>query len=81
MASESKRFEDWVKVDCNDCAKYWDSSCDGPQGPHRPCNSYLATRSVVIPAKLKSLEKRVRWLEFAIGITCVIVGIYMLVVR
>ena len=61
--SENKRFEDWVKVDCNECARYWDSSCDGSQGSQKPCNSFSATRSVVIPAKLNELEKKVESLR------------------
>lgn len=58
--SEHKRFEDWQEVDCNECTHYWDSSCDGAsKGSKVGCNSFLATRSVVIPAKLNALEKRV----------------------
>lgn len=69
MADVSKRFEDWEKVDCNECARYWDSSCDGvSKGSSKPCNSYLATRSVVIPARLKALEKSNKWLR----ICCII---------
>ena len=64
--SENKRFEDWEQVDCNQCARYWDSSCDSvSEGKNRPCNSFLATRSVVIPAKIKSLENRVKWLSIS----------------
>ena len=60
---QSKRFEDWEEVDCNECAKYWDSSCDGvTKDSQRQCNSFLATRRVVIPAKLNELEKVVNWL-------------------
>lgn len=59
------RFEDWEKVDCNDCQHYWDSSCDGAsKGSTATCNSYLATRSVVIPAKVNALEKRIKRLEW-----------------
>lgn len=71
--SESKRFEDWIPVDCNECSRYWDSSCDGVkcdvnsdkalQGSTRLCNSFLPTRSIVIPAQIKRLEERVRALE------------------
>lgn len=68
-SKEPKRFEDWVRnVDCNNCAKYWDSSCDGVkcdtnsdkalQGSRRLCNSYLPTRSVVIPAQIQDLQWR-----------------------
>lgn len=57
-----KRFDNWNEVDCNDCSHYWDSSCDAvSKGSKVGCNSYLATRSVVIPAKLNSLEKRFKW--------------------
>lgn len=66
MSDTPKRFEEWEEVDCNECARYWDSSCDGNLTDSRVgCNSYLATRSVVLPAKLKSLEKRVLYLELA----------------
>ena len=55
---QPKRFEDWEEVDCNDCVHYWDSSCDGAKKDTRmPCNSFLATRSIVIPEKQKALEK------------------------
>ena len=65
MEKASKRFEEWEEVDCNDCSNYWDSSCDGAtKGSRIGCNSYLATRSIVIPERLNSLEKRVRYLEW-----------------
>lgn len=58
MEKESKRFEDWTDVDCNDCARYWDSSCDGvSKESKRQCNSFLATRRIVIPEQLKTLMK------------------------
>lgn len=64
--SESKRFEDWEEVDCNDCSHYWDSSCDGvSKGSRVGCNSYLATRSIVIPERLNSLEKRFKRLRIS----------------
>lgn len=66
MDKSSKRFEDWEEVDCNDCSHYWDSSCDGAsKGSRVGCNSFLATRSVVIPEKIKYLERRVGRLEGA----------------
>lgn len=77
--SEQKRFENWEEVDCNDCACYWDNSCDGVIPPSQKlCNSFKATRKIVIPAKIKALEKRVEWLEWAIGIGFTIVGILIL---
>lgn len=81
MNDTPKRFEDWDKVDCNECAKYWDSSCDGvSKGSQRPCNSFLATREIVIPAKLKKLERRVEWLEWAVGIMIALIAIVSWVV-
>lgn len=83
MADVSKRFEDWEKVDCNECARYWDSSCDGvSKGSSKPCNSYVATRSVVIPARLKVLEKRVKWLTGIIAFkvcldVCALIGVLL----
>ena len=68
MDKPSKRFEDWEEVDCNECARYWDSSCDGvSKGSKKACNSFLATRSVVIPARLNALEKSNKWLRLTVG--------------
>lgn len=65
---EPKRFDNWLQVDCNECGRYWDNTCDGVkcdtnsdkglQGSTRLCNSYLPVRKVVIPAQIKALEKR-----------------------
>ena len=69
MSETPKRFEDWNVCDCNDCAHYWDDSCDGvKKGATKSCTSFLATRNVAIPAKLNALEKRVKWLR----ICCII---------
>lgn len=78
--SEPKRFEDWEKVDCNECARYWDSSCDGvKKGSAKPCNGYLATRSVIIPNRIKKLERRVFWLSMVVFGEYVVGGIIVLV--
>lgn len=67
MSETPKRFEDWNECDCNECAHYWDDSCDGvKKGSTKQCNSFLATRSVVIPAKIKDLEKCVKWLIYVV---------------
>lgn len=63
MEKTSKRFEDWEQVDCNECSRYWDDSCDGiKKGSQKPCTAFLATRSVVIPLQIKRLRKAVKWL-------------------
>lgn len=69
----TKRFEDWYEVDCNECSHYWDNSCDGAcKGSQKPCNSFLATRSVVIPAQIKSLKSQLRWLYGAFFVETVL---------
>lgn len=60
------RFDEWNEVECNECARYWDSSCDGvSKGENRPCTSFLATRSVIIPLQIKKLQKVIFWLVLA----------------
>lgn len=64
--SDPKRFEDWEQVNCNQCGRYYDNSCDGvSKGSKKPCNSYVATRDIVLPEKIKRLETRFMWLEWA----------------
>lgn len=74
------RFDNWDDVvECNNCAKYWDDSCDGvSKGSTRSCTSFIATRNIVIPQQIKSLEKRVQWLEWVVGIGGVIIGIMII---
>lgn len=67
MEQDKKRFEDWSEVDCNECTHYWDNSCDAvQQNSRRQCNSFSATRRVVIPARLNALEKRFKWLRISV---------------
>lgn len=65
----SRVFEDW-EVDCNDCAHYWDNSCDAlSEGSRRLCNSFSATRRVILPLQIERLEKAVRGLRIGLVIT------------
>ena len=72
------KFDDWSDVvDCNECARYWDSSCDGVKPNERKnCNSYLATRSVVLPERVKQLEDRVNMLQRILVIFMSVVFIF-----
>lgn len=80
MTDTPKRFENWEQVDCNECSHYWDSSCDGASKDSKlGCNSYLATRSVVLPARLNKLEARVKWLEVVNILLLISVGCLWLV--
>lgn len=76
---EVKRFEDWEDCDCNMCERYWDSSCDGvKKGDKKPCNQFLATRSVVIPNQIEELRKQVELLTW--GIILVATGVMIHIV-
>jgi hypothetical protein len=56
----TKIFEEWERVDCNECARYWDSSCDAvPPNTEKVCSAYKATRSVVLPKQIEQLTDRV----------------------
>lgn len=70
----NKRFEDWEEVNCNECSRYWDNSCDAvKKGSTRLCNSFLATRSVVLPEEIKELKKAFKTLLWAYGVLAFIV--------
>ena len=70
--SDTKRFDEWTEIDCNECSHYWDNSCDSPKtlkkGSKTLCNSFVATRSVIIPQKLKRLERAFKWI-----LACVVI--------
>lgn len=86
--SETKIFEEYPKVDCNECARYWDNSCDGVKcktnsdkpstGSQRLCNSFLPTRSILIPAKLNALERRVERLRMTAILSDIIIIVHLL---
>ena len=82
MISDLKRFEDWEKVDCNDCSHYYDNSCDGvSKGSEKPCNSFLATRSVVIPEKINELKCDILAVKIGFGVCIIALTIGLLAVR
>lgn len=70
--ADGKRFDDWLEVDCNQCSHYWDNSCDGVRslvkGTRKPCNTFLPTRSVVIPEELNRLKRAFKRALWALGI-------------
>lgn len=65
MENKPKVFDEFYRVNCNECARYWDSSCDGTN-IEKPCNSYMATRDVVIPAQIEDLRVRVKLVAIAL---------------
>lgn len=77
-------FDDWNElVECNDCTHYWNDTCDGVnKGSQKRCTSFLATRSVVIPAQVKALQNALKWLTVGIifeTLWIVIMTLFMLV--
>ena len=68
---KTHRFDEWEEVDCNECSHYWDNSCDGVKKEStRLCNSFLATRNVVLPSEIKWLKraiKRIWWVNGVLG--------------
>lgn len=76
---ENKIFADFYEVDCNECARYWDSSCDAvSKDAKKSCNSFLATRSVVIPNQIDELRKQIRWLYGCVIAHMVLFTLYVI---
>ena len=76
---EQKRFENWEEVDCNDCACYWDNSCDGvKEGTKKPCNSFVASRKVSIPGQIKALQQSVKTLWFMVTLIVALLSYHIL---
>jgi hypothetical protein len=72
MSENNRIFDEFPKVDCNECSRYWDNSCDGVlKGSEKPCNSFLATRSVILPEEIKSLKTALKAHRRIIGFTLV----------
>ena len=80
--SKQPVFDDWNDlVECNDCTHYWNDTCDGvKKGSQKPCTSFLATRSVVIPAQVKSLQNALKWLTVGIIVETIYVVLMTFIV-
>jgi hypothetical protein len=80
------RFDEWETVDCNDCKRYLDETCDGTlQGSQRLCKAFLATRRVDLPLQVKSCQKgleslrdEVLTLRLAVAIEAIVMVTYMI---
>lgn len=68
--STKQIFEDFPVVDCNRCELYYIDQCDGvSEAKKRPCNSFKATRKVIIPEQIKKLQKSIKILSWSVIIT------------
>lgn len=67
------RFDDWEDVkDCNQCEHYWNNTCDAPpEGSKLSCNSFLATRKVIIHEQIKTLQNSNKRLKIAVTVLCI----------
>lgn len=75
---EQKKFDDWQDVNCNECSNWWNDSCTGaPAGVKKPCNSFLAQRSVIIPEEIKALKSEIKWLSWHIITLYILVCIHI----
>lgn len=72
-------FEEWVEIECADCERWWLNQCDGCRdavnGSKTPCNSFLATRNVIIPQQIDELKTTVKRLKIAIGVVSSVVAV------
>ena len=63
---DKKIFDDFPRVDCNDCSHYWDDSCEGvPQDSEKRCTAFKATRRVDIPEQIKAIRNNIKWIYMA----------------
>lgn len=76
--STSKIFDDF-DVECNNCQRYWLDQCDATKvDESKPCNSYIATRKMDIPQKVKALDDKVKSLGCIVTITAVMLAFHLL---
>ena len=80
---EQKIFDDFPSVDCNECELYWLNQCDGVhKARERTCNTFKASRSVVIPQEIKWLKTRLKWLVGALVLLGIIqIGILIIILK
>lgn len=82
-SNQLKRFDDYTPtVDCEDCTHWWGNSCDGvKKGSRKPCTSFIATRNVVIPAKIKALQRGLKWLTVGVSVMFVLLIILIILLE
>lgn len=77
---EQKIFDDFPKVDCNDCEHYYTNGCDGvSKGKNRACKTFLATRRESIPEEIKGLKNQIKWLNRFVNILGIAFILYVII--
>lgn len=76
---DNKIFDEFPKVDCNECEHWWLNQCDGTEkDEHKVCHSFAATRHLVIPEQIKDLERKVNSLTRSLIIVILAVAIHLI---
>lgn len=71
---EDKKIFDFEHVACEDCERYWDSSCDGHK-KEAPCKSFKAALKYDIPKRLKNAEDTIKSLSADSWISFILEGL------
>ena len=79
VSTNLNKIFDEYEVECNNCQRYWLDQCDATKvDDTKPCNSYIATRKMDIPDKVKVLDDKVKSLGTCVTITMVILAFHLL---
>jgi hypothetical protein len=79
VTTNSHKIFDEYHVDCNECQRYWLDQCDGtPEDVQKPCTSFIATKKVDIPERIKVLEKRLQSLTGCVLVMNIIIIFHLL---
>lgn len=77
--TNSHKIFDEFEVECNGCQRYWTDQCDGVKpDTTKSCSSYLATRNMDIPTKVKTLDDEVTDLKSSVKILNIVVMLHLL---
>lgn len=76
MCNTRKKFEFYIPAKCNDCAHYWDSSCDGSE-QEIECRSFVAKRSVDVTKRLEKLEREILLLKLGVVVEFIMTAILL----
>ena len=75
---EQKIFDEY-EVDCNDCQRYWLDQCDGSKvNVQKPCSSFLATKKMDIPEKVKSIEEKYENIRICIITLSIVLALHLI---
>lgn len=78
--TNSHKIFDEFEVECNGCQRYWTDQCDGVKpDTTKSCSSYLATRNMDIPHKVKKLDEKIKLMDTTLTVCNVVLLLHLLV--